>query len=446
MKELFHYLFQSSAVLVVLYGVYWLFLRGETFFSVNRFYLLFSGVVSILIPFFRFDFGHFETIRSAVIYLDPILITPDKVEYVAANHFKLVELAGIIYLAGVLFFSARLILQLIQLYIIVSRDGIIRESFGVNCVFIDKRFSSFSFFNLIIISVPDKNNKELAAILDHEVVHVRQYHSLDLLMMETLKIILWFNPFAWFIGKSIKVLHEFLADEGVLQGGYNKQDYQYLLLHRASGIQVSGLSNNFNYSLIKKRIIMMTKSRSTTMAKGKILFALPALMAVVFFFSLGTISNLLAQDTKAKESAKPVTKTTSATPSTTTSTTSQKQDIKNTDQVFTVVEKQPVWSGGDEARIKFMMENLKYPESAKKKGIQGKVFVTFVIKSDGSVSDVKVLRGVGGGCDEEAVRVVKLMPKWIPGENQGKPVNVQYVLPIKFTLDNHDKKKEEPKK
>jgi TonB family protein len=95
---------------------------------------------------------------------------------------------------------------------------------------------------------------------------------------------------------------------------------------------------------------------------------------------------------------------------------------------------------------KFLMENIKYPEAAKKNGVQGKVFVTFVVKSDGTVSDVKVLRGVGAGCDEEAVRVVKLMPKWIPGEHRGTRVNVQYNLPIKFALDCKGKKQEEPKK
>ena len=181
---------------------------------------------------------------------------------------------------------------------------------------------------------------------------------------------------------------------------------------------------------------MMTKSRSATMAKGKILFVLPALMALVFFFSLGSFSNLIAQDTKPKAATKPAAATTAATPTNASQTTPKSDSkIKFTEPVFKVVEKQPSYPGGDDARIKFLVENIKYPEVAMKKGIRGTVYVTFVVKSDGSVSDVKVLRGIGGGCDKEAVRVVKLMPKWIPGEDKGKPVNVQYNLPIKFALN-----------
>ncbi|MEI6455018.1 MAG: energy transducer TonB [bacterium] len=103
-------------------------------------------------------------------------------------------------------------------------------------------------------------------------------------------------------------------------------------------------------------------------------------------------------------------------------------------EIFTVVEEQPGYPGGEESRIKFLQDNIKYPEEAKELGIQGKVFVTFVVEVDGSITDVRVLRGIGGGCDEEAIRVVKAMPKWVPGKQRGVPVRVQFNLPIKFTL------------
>ena len=103
-------------------------------------------------------------------------------------------------------------------------------------------------------------------------------------------------------------------------------------------------------------------------------------------------------------------------------------------EIFTVVEEQPGYPGGDEARIKFLQDNIKYPEEAKELGVQGKVFVTFVVEVDGSITDVRVLRGIGAGCDEEAVRVVKSMPRWVPGKQRGQPVRVQFNLPIKFTL------------
>ena len=103
-------------------------------------------------------------------------------------------------------------------------------------------------------------------------------------------------------------------------------------------------------------------------------------------------------------------------------------------QIFMVVESMPKFPGGENALNRYLAENIKYPQMAKESGIQGRVFVTFVVERDGSVTDVKVLRGIGGGCDEEAIRVVKGMPRWSAGKQRGKPVRVQFNLPIKFTL------------
>ena len=103
-------------------------------------------------------------------------------------------------------------------------------------------------------------------------------------------------------------------------------------------------------------------------------------------------------------------------------------------EIFTVVESMPGYPGGDAARMQFLQENIKYPQMARESGIQGTVYVTFVVETDGRVTDVRVLRGIGGGCDEEAIRVIQAMPKWVPGKQRGKPVRVQFNMPIKFTL------------
>ncbi|MCF8297799.1 MAG: energy transducer TonB [Saprospiraceae bacterium] len=103
-------------------------------------------------------------------------------------------------------------------------------------------------------------------------------------------------------------------------------------------------------------------------------------------------------------------------------------------EIFKVVEDPPSFPGGDEARIKFLQNNIEYPRMAMESGISGIVFVTFVVEPDGSVSKVGILRGIGGGCDEEAIRVIKAMPKWNAGKQRGKPVRVQFNMPIKFTL------------
>ncbi len=103
-------------------------------------------------------------------------------------------------------------------------------------------------------------------------------------------------------------------------------------------------------------------------------------------------------------------------------------------EIFTVVEEQPSYPGGEDARMRFLQENIKYPEEAKELNIDGRVFVTFVVETDGSITDVKIVRGIGAGCDEEAIRVVKSMPRWVPGKQRGTPVRVQFNLPIRFKL------------
>ncbi|MCF8303385.1 MAG: energy transducer TonB [Bacteroidales bacterium] len=104
------------------------------------------------------------------------------------------------------------------------------------------------------------------------------------------------------------------------------------------------------------------------------------------------------------------------------------------EEIFTVVEQQPSFPGGERARMKYLQENIEYPQMARESGIQGTVYVTFVVEKNGDVTNVEVLRGIGGGCDKEAIRVVKNMPKWNPGKQRGKPVRVQFNMPIRFTL------------
>jgi TonB family protein len=319
-------------------------------------------------------------------------------------------------------------IQLIQLAIIVKRNKITRQE-GTNIVFVDRGYSPFSFFNLIFIRKEYYIDGKLTPVLAHEKIHIQQYHTLDLLLIEAAIILQWFNPFAWFLGRSIKSIHEFLADEGVLKKGFLKSDYQTLILNETMGLQVNNLTNNFNVSLIKNRITMMTKARSASWTLIKVVVAFPAFFAVLFLFTAGSVNNLSAQDTQQK--MKPAEEQKAVT---------QEKPIDK--EVFTVVETMPAYPGGEKALYKFMRENVKYPEEAKLKNIQGRVFVSFIVETDGSVSNVQVLRGIGGGCDEEGVRVVSSMPKWTPGKQRGKAVRVQYNLPIKFALESKTEKKE----
>jgi TonB family protein len=450
MNDIIPYLVQSAVTLMVLYTVYWFFLRKDTFFHVNRFYLLLTLLLSLIIPLFDIRIFSNSPVSSMIILLDPVIITPEKLEKVRSGHLSWFELAGVIYFTGVAIFTLRLMIQLIQLALIIHHNKITRQE-GMNIVFVDRGYSPFSFFNLVFIRKEYYVDGKLTPVLTHEKIHIRQFHTIDLLLIEIVTIVQWFNPFAWFLGRSMKGIHEFLADAGVLKEGFLKNDYQDLILNEAMGLQVNNLTNNFNVSLIKNRIIMMTKSRSGSWAVSKLLITLPAIICLGLFFSAGSPGTAFAQDQKKEEpkslgGSQGIANPQAQDNKTKTATSASTEKIAYKEPVFTAVEKMPSYPGGEDARIAFMVQNLKYPEQAKKNGVQGKVFVTYVVETDGSITNVKVLRGIGGGCDEEAVRVISMMPKWNPGMQEGKAVRVQFNLPINFKLDSGNDKKEEKKK
>lgn len=436
MNEIIVYLLQSAAVMAVLYGVYWLFLRKDTFFLVNRFYLLASVFLSLFIPLINIRILPGGPVYPVAVMLDPVLITPEKVSIITARHLTWIEILSVTYLTGVAIFLLRFIVQITQLMLIVRKHKITRHE-GERLVFVDKGYSPFSFFNLIFIRKEFYIDGKLTPVIEHEKIHIRQWHTIDLLFIELATIIQWFNPFVWFLGRSVKTLHEYLADEGVLRKGFETGDYQTLILNEAMGLQLNNLTNNFNISLIKNRIKMMTKERSASLSLIKITMAIPAFLAVLFFFTAGQVSTVTAQD--AQKSAQVQQQKASQ--------KAQQETVSQTnpseEPVFTVVETLPQYPGGQEAMIQYMVNNIKYPEEAKKNGVQGTVFIKFIVEKDGTITHTEVIRGVGSGCDEEALRVVSGMPKWSPGKDKNEPVRVEFALPIKFSLDDKGGKAKE---
>ena len=462
MNNIISILLQVSVSIAVLFVIYYTFLRKDTFFKTNRFYLVLSLVISVLIPFVDLSFLFSGGQQVFIVYLDPVVITPDGIQESINNNNNTFQILTAIYLTGVFIFSIRFIFQLIQLLRLIIRFGISRQQ-GMRLVFTSHEYSPFSFFNLIFINDRNIHSPEVKKILMHENVHIRQWHSFDLILIELVTIVLWFNPFIWFYRYAIKSLHEYLADEGVLHSGVDANVYSSLLFEQGTGIQINDLTNNFSKSLIKKRIIMMTKKKTARLARAKLMIALPLPLSMMMFISINP--DMLAQEEKVppppppkkekevnkpvKSGEEPVTITVVEKPA------KEKKEPKvikmveyqDEEPVFTVVEDMPEYPGGNKALYAFMGQNIKYPQDAKDKGIQGTVYVSFVVEKDGSVSHVKILRGVSKSLDSEAMRVVKTMPNWKPGKQRGKAVRVQYNLPIKFTLDkDDDKKKEEDKK
>ena len=429
MNSMLTYLVTSALCAFILWGFYRLFLSSETFFSMNRFYLVTGSVLTLILPFFPWSSFRLTEISPITVVLDTLIIHPgDQYENLSASASG-IALWEWIYAAGMMIFFIRLTRQIMHLYLI-ARGREIRKEEGYRLVFAGKDTVPFSFFHFIFLPEGDRYQSCLPAITSHEKVHVRQLHSIDIIIAELLTIVQWFNPFAWLMAHELRKVHEYLADEGVLKTGISPRQYQQMILDESMGLRVNFLTHPFNVSLIKNRLIMMTKVKSGVWAKGKYIIALPAILILLLAIT-GTLYSHQVKPS-ALASGQQITMPLVST---------EKSSVSNPDAIvqepaFTVVEKQPSFPGGEEARAKFMQANIKYPEEAKKKGIQGTVFVSFLVKADGSVTNVKIQRGIGGGCDEESVRVVNLMPKWNPGLMKGKPVDVAFTLPIKFLLDS----------
>lgn len=431
MNAFFIYIIQTALCLGALYLIYWFFLRKDTFFAANRFYLISSIFLSFIIPLFKVPLFFEDPQLTYVVVLEAVTVTAQNVETGIANNLNFYQSAFIVYLTGTVIFLIRFVFQLLQLFFMIRKFGV-KRSDGLKIVELESKYSPFSYFNYVFLNDACLKDQNLKEILAHEKIHMVQHHSFDLVLLEFLTIIQWFNPFIWLYKNSIKGIHEYLADEGLLASGINKSSYQHLLLNHTIGLQINNLTNNFNQSLIKNRFIMMTK-KSKKLARLKFLLVMPitAILITSFAFTL---------DKKVMEHA----------PSISIEEAGSKlivpndQDVKENKQnetIFAVVEKMPEYPGGDKARIKYLGENIKYPEAARKKGIQGTVYVTFVVEKDGSITGIRVMRGIGRGCDEEAVRVISTMPNWKPGTQRGKPVRVQYNLPLRFVLDGDRKSK-----
>jgi TonB family protein len=368
--------------------------------------------------------------QTVAFLLETITITPEALDETVTAHLGIISVVAIVYLTGATLFLTRFLFQLGQVFRLIRKFGIRKEQ-GLRLVFTDRSYQPFSFFRLVFIPDHLRDAETLPQIIEHERVHVRQVHSFDLILLEILTIIQWFNPVIWLYRRSLKSVHEYLADEGVIHRGYDRQFYQELLLNQGFGTQVNDLANNFNHSLLKNRIMMMTKQRSGHFSRWKAALALPVAMGLLVVFT-GQVSSSLAQE----EPKKPQTAEKPAPPA---------PPPAAGEEVFIQVHKAPEFKGGHEGLATYMVSNVKYPEAAKKNGVQGTVYVSFVVEKDGRVTNQSVLKGASADLDAEALRVIQEMPAWKPGYNEeGKPVRVQMNLPVKFKLD--DKVKTEEKK
>lgn len=422
------YLLQGNVGLILFYALYKLVCTRDTFFRSRRFILIVSLVLPFILPFI--DVREWLESRDRMIMLThfdysavlPEIVVGSEAVETGNRVFVLSEWIGYLYLAGVVVLLVRLAVQAFSLYRLIVRMPE-KEINGVRVKCLNDPSGPFSFFGWIFMNPAAVKEDEINEILTHEMAHVKQHHSVDVLLAEMVSICCWMNPFAWLLKREVRLNLEFLADRKVMEAGFATKSYQYHLLGLAYNHKY-GLSNNFNFSHLKQRIIMMNKKKSN--ATGHIKYALFVLPAFALLVA-GNIS--CSQDASQTEDAKeevvaPVSPEAKEAPA----------DSTAKEEVFMVAEQMPEFPGGMKELLKFLQNNLKYPENAMKNNVQGRVIVQFVVEKDGTLTEFKVARSVDPDLDAEALRVLQTMPKWKPGMQRGKIVRVKFTVPVSFKL------------
>ncbi|SEJ43992.1 TonB family C-terminal domain-containing protein [Dyadobacter sp. SG02] len=403
--EIFIYIGKVSLYWVLLYACYWLMLRKHTFFLWNRWYLLGSLLVAFALPEIIYPASApelpviYEVNASA---FSVISKAPEKPEA-----WTWMEILTLIYTAG-LFVAATVLARNIAQLVKYLRSGEVIELEDCSVILIDSnQVGSFSFLKWIVIN---RNDYEyhFDAILRHEMVHTQQRHSVDILLIEIIRTIFWFNPVLLLYKRSLQEIHEYLADAQAP----NREYYAQFLVAYALNAPVASLTNHFfKPSQLKNRIQMIYKNRTSKWMLGTYVVA-ATLIGTSALFVAGC-ENQVSKENNAVQT--------------------DPQTADNA-RIFSEVEVQPEFPGGNAEMFKFLGRNIKYPRKASDANTQGKVFVSFVVTSSGEIEDVEVPKGIGNGCDEEASRVVSKFPKWTPGKQNGKAVSVKYTVPINFMI------------
>lgn len=425
------YLLQVNIGLLLFYTLYQLVCKQDTHFAWRRGVLLLSIVLSFLIPAIdlKLWMENSYPIASISQYYATLALPQIIVHTGDATHGNLWQqldfLLPPLYLTGVTILAARLIVQLKSICLMIRRSPS-KICQGIVVKQLDSHSGPFSFFKWIFVNLHSTDEKELEDILIHENAHAQQLHSADVILAEVMCIACWMNPFAWLMKKEIKQNLEFLADQKVINAGFDMKRYQYHLLAMTCNKPQQTLFNSFNLSNLKKRIIMMKKEKNNR--KGHIKYA---------FFTIPALALLIAGNSscsskKAEQEEKKIQTETTAPEKKTEQVPTATPALDQ--EVFAVVEQMPEYPGGLPELMKFLNKNIKYPPQAKENNIQGKVIIQFVINKDGTPCEFSVIRSVSPELDEEALRVLKQMPKWKPGMQKGQKVRVKFTVPVSFKL------------
>lgn len=440
------YLIKVNVALIVLYTFYKLSFSKDTFFRLRRMMLLLICATSFVYPFIDFpvwaDWGNHPVGETLAVVYAKIL---PEVSVHAFSTFSGAEnirwtvdtYLWMIYGIGIALLILRTTFEMFKMYTLLLRSShcFLNGTYVYQSVEIDE---PYSFFHWIFINPARHSDKEISEILIHERTHMREFHSLDILLAQLIIILCWFNPFAWLIRSEIRMNHEYLVDKQVITLGHDKKSYQYHLLGMEhSSLAAANIYNNFSVLPLKKRIKMLNKKRTSNIMLSKYLMFIPVVALLVLFSNCANKAESGASTGEVKKDSSAVVKIDDRNHDTKEMAEMSKakaDEVKNDFTIHDIVENMPVFPGGQSALLAYLGENIEYPTNAKENGAQGRVIVEFVVGKDGSISEAKIARSVDPYLDKEALRVINKMPKWEPGTNKGKPVNVKFTVPVIFRL------------
>ena len=436
--DILFYIVQISLSWLVFFGFYHFFLRKETFFNTNRWYLLFaltSGlIVPLALPIFKGIFeANVATLPTYVFTLGELTIGAESEQVIQNTTFwawRNIILS--IYILGLCFFASRFFTGIFNI-IKIKNNGSESIQSGYSIIKTTESIPPFSFGKWLFL--PENSSlsqEEEQQIIEHELVHIQARHSLDIIVVEWISILFWFNPLLLFFRNALQEVHEYAADKVVLKN-VSVKHYGQLLLQQAFPNVELALVHKFSQSQLKNRIKMMTQKPSSKTARVKYLFIAPLLLLLLITFSAYKYAETLTSESNNTLKEMPL------------------NGLVEDTTVYTKVDQMPILMDcsnepkkeqkrcTQSALMKYIYNSFKYPKVAKDNGIEGLILVSFVVNKDGQIDKIKLLKDIGGGCGQVALDVIQKMAtdenvKWEAGVQGDKKVNVQFTVPLRLRL------------
>lgn len=422
------WILKTAILLALFYLFFMLFMKKTTFFRFNRTMIAAGTLICLVLPLLPLDLP--GPADGAGVYR---MILPEVEASDAGNaagfDWKVLILS--IYAAGTVTVLVSTAVSLLRILMALRNHGSFRSDEVIIHV-CEPGTPSFSFMNHILISSRDL--EEHPEILVHEKAHVRCRHSADMLLMSLVCALQWFNPAVWLMRGEVSMMHEYEADQAVLDNGINASKYQLLLVRKAVGDKNFLIANSFNHSKLKNRIKMMQTRKTGNWARLAYLACLPLLFGALCFCSDGNRKNT-AEPAATPMQQESIPAAQSEQQESLPAAPAGQQNAVPADKPvdYQIVDVKPTFNGGGANEFtKWVAENLKYPQDAKEAGISGRVYVQFTVNVEGRVENVSVLKGVSESLDNEVIRVVSSSPAWTPGYSKGTAVPVTFSFPVVF--------------